>query len=249
MSVTMRSNDAYWGLPHDVFCFTMLQEMMARRLSVDLGEYYHYVGSMHIYENFLDGAREYVAEGVQRTIEMPAMPPGDPFTMVARLLDVERRLRAGELLEAGKEIGAPYWADIVRLLQVFWARKWATNYLRRLDELERNWRLGLIDPMLTVADTYLAARAASRADQAAGGIEEKMWPSRTAVHRQTVRELQAARTAQGLKGLPDAATIDTLAMQFVPACGAKTTTVSCRRRKSRLSGPIRTTPRSTRSVR
>lgn len=26
LSVTMRSNDAYFGLPHDVFCFTMLQE-------------------------------------------------------------------------------------------------------------------------------------------------------------------------------------------------------------------------------
>jgi hypothetical protein len=35
------------------------------------------------------------------------------------------------------------------------------------------------------------------------------------MHRRIVGELQAARTAQGLKGLPDAATIDTLAMQFV----------------------------------
>ena len=48
MSVTLRSNDAYWGLPHDVFCFTMLQEMMARRLGVEIGEYYQYVGSMHV---------------------------------------------------------------------------------------------------------------------------------------------------------------------------------------------------------
>jgi thymidylate synthase len=107
MSVTLRSNNAYWGLPHDVFCFTMLQEMMARRLGVELGEYYHYVGSMHIYEDFLDTMREYVAEGVQRTIEMPVMPIGDPFAMVDRLLDVERRLRAGETLEAGREMGNP----------------------------------------------------------------------------------------------------------------------------------------------
>ena len=28
LSVTLRSNDAYLGLPHDVFCFTMLQEIM-----------------------------------------------------------------------------------------------------------------------------------------------------------------------------------------------------------------------------
>lgn len=30
MVVNMRSNDVYWGLPHDVFCFTMLQEIVAR---------------------------------------------------------------------------------------------------------------------------------------------------------------------------------------------------------------------------
>jgi len=41
LSVTMRSNDAVWGLPHDVFCFTMIQEMMARALDAELGEYYH----------------------------------------------------------------------------------------------------------------------------------------------------------------------------------------------------------------
>ena len=47
---TMRSNDAYIGIPHDVFCFTMLQEMVARILGAELGHYYHFVGSMHLYD-------------------------------------------------------------------------------------------------------------------------------------------------------------------------------------------------------
>ena len=47
MSVTMRSNDAYLGLPHDVFCFTMIQEMMARRLNAELGTYIHHAGLSH----------------------------------------------------------------------------------------------------------------------------------------------------------------------------------------------------------
>jgi thymidylate synthase len=34
---TMRSNDAYIGLPHDVFCFTMLQEIVARTLDCEIG--------------------------------------------------------------------------------------------------------------------------------------------------------------------------------------------------------------------
>lgn len=52
LTVCMRSNDAYWGLPHDVFCFTMLQEIMARRLDVQLGQYFHYVGSMPVCAGF-----------------------------------------------------------------------------------------------------------------------------------------------------------------------------------------------------
>jgi thymidylate synthase len=135
MSVTLRSNDAYWGLPHDVFCFTMLQEMMARRLGVELGEYYQYVGSMHVYEDFFEGMREYVEEGVQQTIEMPAMPIGDPFQIVDQLLKIEGRLRAGQALDASKEVTEIYWADVVRLLQVFWAREWAKDHPSRLTEL------------------------------------------------------------------------------------------------------------------
>ena len=42
--VYMRSNDAVLGLPHDVFCFTMLQEIVARQLEADIGLYRHMVG-------------------------------------------------------------------------------------------------------------------------------------------------------------------------------------------------------------
>jgi thymidylate synthase len=63
MSVSMRSNDAYRGLPHDVFCFTMLQEMMARRLSAEPGTYIHHVGSMHVYDENVEAMRDYVVMG------------------------------------------------------------------------------------------------------------------------------------------------------------------------------------------
>ncbi len=48
LAVNMRSNDAYIGLPHDVFCFTMLQELLARTLGVGVGRYYHFAMSMHL---------------------------------------------------------------------------------------------------------------------------------------------------------------------------------------------------------
>lgn len=42
-----------------------------------------------------------------------------------------------------------------------------------------------------------------------------MWPSRHAEHQRLVAALTAARAAQGLQGLPNNQTIETLAMQFV----------------------------------
>jgi thymidylate synthase len=60
---TMRSNDAYLGLPHDIFCFTMLQEFVARILKADLGSYRHYVGSMHLYDKDRNGTHRYLGEG------------------------------------------------------------------------------------------------------------------------------------------------------------------------------------------
>lgn len=121
MAVTMRSNDAYKGLPHDVFCFTMIQEMIARALGVCLGEYIHFAGSMHVYEPDIAKAECYKHEGYQRVVEMPAMPQGDPFFAVSELKKVEDQLRHGEQVLAEDVFEDGYWADIVRLFQVYWA--------------------------------------------------------------------------------------------------------------------------------
>lgn len=49
--VTMRSNDLWLGLPYDVFNFTCMQIQMAMELGVEIGKYYHNVGSLHVYES------------------------------------------------------------------------------------------------------------------------------------------------------------------------------------------------------
>ncbi len=43
MMTSMRSNDLFWGLPHDLFAFTMIQEIIARSIGIDIGYYYHSV--------------------------------------------------------------------------------------------------------------------------------------------------------------------------------------------------------------
>jgi len=51
MITTMRSNDIYYGFTYDVFSFTCMMEMIAYELDIEMGTYYHNVGSMHIYED------------------------------------------------------------------------------------------------------------------------------------------------------------------------------------------------------
>ena len=134
LAANLRSNDAYLGLPHDVFCFTMLQEMMARRLGVDLGEYVQMVGSFHLYDKDMNRVTSYTAEGYHRFAPMPPMPSGDPFPIVPRLLDLEKRIRQGELGELiDDEIATlePYWANLLRLVQL----RFAPDDDSRLDEI------------------------------------------------------------------------------------------------------------------
>lgn len=57
MLVTMRSNDAWLGLPYDLGQFTMLQAAIAQALGVESGTYTHVAGSMHLYERDLEKAR------------------------------------------------------------------------------------------------------------------------------------------------------------------------------------------------
>ncbi|MDO8769437.1 MAG: thymidylate synthase [Burkholderiaceae bacterium] len=118
MLVNMRSNDAFLGLPHDIFAFTMLQEIIARSVTAEVGEYRHGVGSLHLYEDRETDARQYLDEAFQDKIAMPIMPTGDPWPSISRLLAVEKRLR----VDGDRSIEVadldPYWQDLCRLLLV-----------------------------------------------------------------------------------------------------------------------------------
>ena len=82
MSVTMRSNDVWWGMPYDVFSFTCLQEAFLYQLQgagvpVDeLGPYHHHAGSLHLYDRHFKEAASVVGEIPQRIRANPM----EPFT-------------------------------------------------------------------------------------------------------------------------------------------------------------------------
>lgn len=54
MHVTMRSNDAWLGLPYDMFQFTQLFQTVCRCLDVRPGTYTHTAWSLHLYDRDVD---------------------------------------------------------------------------------------------------------------------------------------------------------------------------------------------------
>ena len=119
MSTYMRSNDAYLGLPHDIFSFTMIQEIIARSLRLDIGIYIHIVGSLHIYEEHIEKIETYLSEGFQTTKKfMPSMPESNPWTSIPQFLILEEKIRNKIYIDFKTVNLNPYWVDLLRLLSI-----------------------------------------------------------------------------------------------------------------------------------
>ena len=78
MTVHMRSNDLIFGTTNDVFCFSMIHELVYALLkpkytTLKLGDYVHRVDSLHAYERHFDMLDELNEQGMSgyRHIEVP----------------------------------------------------------------------------------------------------------------------------------------------------------------------------------
>jgi thymidylate synthase len=147
MITYMRSNDVFWGLPHDIFCFTMFQEIVARSLNIDVGTYKHMVGSLHFYDAMRQTIEEYLGEGWQTTkMPMPPMPVGDPWAHIGMLLVAERELRERGVTGLDMKSLDPYWADIVRLLEAFRSKK--ESHSERIRDIRKEMSSNAFDVFL-----------------------------------------------------------------------------------------------------
>jgi thymidylate synthase len=114
--VCMRSNDAIWGLPYDVFLFTFLQELMATELQVGLGKYHHFAASLHLYEKHRKLASRIVDCG---SIEVNfAMPSMENPEQVGDWLIRERCIRLNQPYSAGGNL-SEYWSNLADVFELF----------------------------------------------------------------------------------------------------------------------------------
>jgi thymidylate synthase len=113
----MRSNDVIWGLTYDLFSFTLLQEMMMlelnhdAKLGLDVGEYIHTAGSLHIYEPHFKMAQEIVDEASSTKFRPAEKMERLDLEGLALLAGQEEALRLGKVasLDEAQFSGGARW--------------------------------------------------------------------------------------------------------------------------------------------
>ncbi|MDG0873626.1 thymidylate synthase [Paenibacillus thiaminolyticus] len=123
----MRANDAFRGMVSDVFSFTFMQELLARELGLELGDYYHVVGSVHIYQPDDEAVERVLAEAASGTQgprdEFPVMPSGNPWPYLETVLEYETLLREDRVALSGPDIEAldlpVYWQQVLLLFSFY----------------------------------------------------------------------------------------------------------------------------------
>lgn len=84
MATYVRSNDVLLGIPYDIFHWTILQELFANILDVELGEYHHFVGSLHIYKKDFEKLYSCLNFEIPH-IDMEKMPKEEDLSILDRL--------------------------------------------------------------------------------------------------------------------------------------------------------------------
>jgi len=93
----MRSNDLFLGAPHNFVQFTVLQEVMAGWLGVELGNYVQVSDSLHFYEHDLERISVAEKQDAVANTDVLSLPKDDFDRMLIELGAIMDRLRAKDL--------------------------------------------------------------------------------------------------------------------------------------------------------
>ncbi|HCK29969.1 thymidylate synthase [Acinetobacter ursingii] len=140
----MRSNDAALGLVHDIFSFTLLQEIMLAKLitkypNLELGEYTHIVGSLHIYDKNIDQIFHYLSkEGWQYHASMPPISPKLLEDSIKKILEIEIDIRVHRSCDLSKLdlLEDQIFKEMAIILFVYFFVKFDKTNISGLQELE-----------------------------------------------------------------------------------------------------------------
>jgi len=124
MLTYMRSNDFIYGFCNDVPFFTILQEILAVTLGIELGYYYHNAGSEHIYMRHFQLLNYEPAPLSRRVGEVfPIIQKADLDWVFEYLPNVERFIREGTTSSLESKNKPDFIRFIIEKLQEYWTPK------------------------------------------------------------------------------------------------------------------------------
>lgn len=147
MMVVMRSNDIIFGTPYDIYNFTMLQEIMAGLLGVEVGKYTHVVDSLHLYEMHFELAEKIVnqeyTDAYSTFDTLDARLNEQELNDISPLIfDIEHITREnGDTIEIDKVVGKinlisnEYWKSLAAVIATYNIRKAKRNQ-QEINELK-----------------------------------------------------------------------------------------------------------------
>lgn len=93
----MRSTDIIFGLSYDVPAFTVLQELLALELGVELGTYKHISNSLHVYQRHFDMCKNIINEKHDEArLKYNEMHPMKALPNIDELMTTEERLSSAK---------------------------------------------------------------------------------------------------------------------------------------------------------
>lgn len=98
MITYMRSQAAYNLLPMDLFTFTMIQEYVACKTSLNLGFYKHYSGSFHVQEDNIPKANSVINNSIQENPQSMPKMTGDAEKELRKVIEFEKLVRNSTIL-------------------------------------------------------------------------------------------------------------------------------------------------------
>lgn len=122
----MRSNDVLWGTPYDVNGFCFILEVMAKWLKVDIGEYYHNNGSVHIYHNFVSKMVKVMGANETNNMKNPDWDidnPKDTFQQLNVFWYYESQFRNGNFIEIESDLKSEALKSYLEIIKKYCIKK------------------------------------------------------------------------------------------------------------------------------
>jgi thymidylate synthase len=114
MIVSMRSQDIWLGMPYDVYVNTMCQRIVANQLGLQVGDYVHQIGSLHLYEKNREAAGEAISVKSDSHFGTGRPDLFDDLESAPLAVELEQRIRMGVLQGRGCITGCSLYQELTQ---------------------------------------------------------------------------------------------------------------------------------------